>query len=544
MIIKTVIKLKNNLKVFIPILMAISVIIGFTLGIGLTPNNTNNSFIQLKSNNFNMLNEIVNYIDNEYVDTVQKQMLIDKTVSYLLQELDPHSYYISAEDLSAMNEPLEGNFEGIGIQFNIRKDTVMVVTPLSGGPSEKVGIKAGDRIIKVDDENIAGIDIKNADVLAKLKGNKGTKVKVTVLRNNKDIKEFEIIRDKIPIYSIDVSYMVNQETGYIKVSRFAKTTYEEFVNAGDKLIQDGMKTLVIDLRGNGGGFLDAAVKMADEFLPNNETIVFTEGKSRPKKYYKSTNRQLFKGIKTVILIDGASASASEILAGAIQDNDRGVIIGRRSFGKGLVQEQASWPDGSATRLTTARYYTPSGRSIQKPYDKGIEAYNAEYATRFENGELVNADSINFPDSLKYTTKNGRVIYGGGGIMPDYFVPIDTSYHAPILNQLTYRGLIYEFAFEYSDKNRARIKNEYKSAIEFANSFEVTPEMLEEIVKTAAKSGVETNQTELRTIKKHIDRRVTSYIARNLWNNEGFYPIWNKGDKLFNKALDITKKGEL
>ena len=522
--------------------MAISLVIGFTLGVGLTPS-SNENIIPLKRGSFNMLSEIVNYIDKEYVDTVAKQHLVDKTVSYLLQELDPHSYYISAEDLASMNEPLEGNFEGIGIQFNIRKDTVMVVTPLVGGPSEKVGIKAGDRIVEVNGENIAGIDIKNADVLKKLKGKKGTKVEVKILRNGVDTLEFDIIRDKIPIYSVDVSYMVNPEIGYVKISRFAKTTYEEFVTAGRGLVKEGMKTMIIDLRGNGGGFLDAAVNIADEFLEKGETIVFTEGRSRPKKFYKSSSNSMFSNIDVVVLIDGSSASASEILAGAIQDNDRGTIIGRRSFGKGLVQEQTSWPDGSATRLTTARYYTPSGRSIQKPYEKGSEEYHAEYYGRFDNGELISADSINFPDSLKYQTKKGRIIYGGGGIMPDYFVPIDTSIHSSLLNQLLYKGLIYEFAFEYSDKHRNEIKEKFKTPKEFENSFMVTNKMMDEIKAIALKNGIKSSEKDFLNVKEHIDRRVISYIARNLWNNEGFYPIWNKGDHLFNRALEITKKGE-
>lgn len=536
--------MEKKLKVYVPILLSIALIIGFALGVGISPTGQNQQLIPIKRNNFNLLSEIVNYIDKEYVDTVQKQELIDKTVSYLLQELDPHSYYISAEEIASMNEPLEGNFEGIGIQFNIRKDTVVVVTPLSGGPSEKVGVKAGDRIIKVDSLNIAGIGIKNSDVLKKLKGRKGTKVNIEVQRKKQsDLLSFDIIRDKIPIHSVDVAYMVDSNIGYIKVSRFAKTTYEEFMEAGKELLQKGMNTLVIDLRGNGGGFLKAAVGIADEFLGDGKTIVFTEGRSRPKEVYYSSSNGLFQETNVVVLIDGSSASASEILAGAIQDNDRGTIIGRRSFGKGLVQEQASWPDGSATRLTTARYYTPTGRSIQKPYENGSKEYHSEYYSRFRSGELVSADSIDFPDSLIYHTESGKIVYGGGGIMPDYFIPIDTSSAHSFFNQLIYKGLIYEYAFEYSDSNRDKIKGKYPDHVSFSNSFHVNDKMLKEVVGLATKNGLKPSEKEIQDSRDKINRRIIAYIARNLWSNEGFYPIWNNGDHLFKKAIEITKKGK-
>lgn len=527
-------------RAYVPLVVSIAVVVGFLLGINIQAPTDGDSPLRLPAvrNNFNLLNAMVEYVDEEYVDPVEKQALIGKTAQFLLQELDPHSYYISAEELQAMNEPLEGNFEGIGIQFNIQKDTVVVVTPLSGGPSEKVGIKAGDRILRVNDELIAGVSIQNQDVIKKLKGAKGTKVKVEVQRALEDERlDFTIVRDEIPIYSVDVAYMLDEETGYIKISRFARTTYKEFMEAGTRLLDEGMEKLVLDLRGNGGGFLDAAVDIADEFLENNELIVYTEGRARPRSEYRSTSKHTFAAIEVAILIDESSASASEILAGAVQDNDRGTILGRRSFGKGLVQEQTAWPDGSATRLTIARYYTPTGRSIQRPYDEGTDSYHESFYDRYHNGEMLTADSIEVADSLRFVTPGGKVVYGGGGIMPDIFIPVDTNGASPYLNALFYTGTIYDYAFDYADIHREEI-NTYADWSAYREQFDVTETMLNELAERAEKNGVSQDPDQLMRSRTVIQRRLKAYIARNIWNNEGFYPLWNADDRAVKQAVEV------
>lgn len=530
-------------KVYIPLIAAIAVVVGFLLGINLSQNSAgyHDTPIMLrapgKSSNFNILNEIIGYIDSEYVDEVEKEKLVDKTVQYLLQELDPHSYYITAQELEAMNEPLEGNFEGIGVQFNIQKDTIVIVTPLQGGPSEKVGIKAGDRIIEVEQENVAGTGITNRDVLKLLKGDKGTKVKVKIKRNNEK-HDFTITRDKIPIHSVDVAYMINNQTGYIKILRFAKNTYSEFNDAVAQLKEAGMQNLIIDLRGNGGGFLDAAVKISDEILSEGETIVYTEGRSRPRETYRAKSRARLKAQNIAVLIDESSASASEILSGAIQDNDRGIVVGRRSFGKGLVQEQTMWPDGSATRLTVARYYTPTGRSIQRPYKEGVAKYHEEIIERFTNDEMLHPDSTNFPDSLKYTTPGGRTVYGGGGIFPDVFVPIDTTQSSGYFNRLVYGGILYQWAFDYADQHRDFLKNKFTPET-FKNQYHIEEE-LSDFLSYAKKQGVEYDETGFKRTQDKIALRLKAYIARNVWNSEGFYPVWNEKDDVILKTLEILE----
>ncbi len=526
---------QSTLKLFLPIIIAISIVIGFLLGTGLPTSVSSSPIKALKGKNFNMLNEIINYVDNEYVDTVQRDVLIENTVQYLLQELDPHSYYIPAEELQAMNEPLDGNFEGIGIQFNIRKDTIVVVTPISGGPSEQVGIKAGDRIVKVDEEVVAGVDITNADVMKKLKGEKGTKVELEVYRRKSAPLNFTITRDQIPYYSVEVSYMIRPNTGFVKISRFARTTYEEFMEASSKLLKSGMDTLILDLRGNGGGYLNAAVNIADELLDVGDLIVYTEGRARPREEYFSTKAGSLKDLPLKVLIDEGSASASEILAGAIQDNDRGTIIGRRSFGKGLVQEQTMWPDGSATRLTIARYYTPTGRCIQRPYESGTKAYQEAIYDRYENGELYSADSITLPDSLKYTTAGGKVVYGGGGIMPDQFVPADTSGVSPYFNAVVYRGLIYEFAFNYVDQNRKSLNEKYSSAEDFHGAVKNTG-IYDEFTAFAQSKGVDKEMQGAADSSNLIQLRLAAYIARNVWGSEGFYFFLNRDDLTVKQAL--------
>lgn len=527
---------KSRFLIYLPIVVAISVVGGFFLGANVGTDQSQPSIISFKHRNFNILNEVINYIDREYVDTVRKDQLVEETIQHLLQELDPHSYYIPAEELRAMSEPLEGNFEGIGIQFNIQKDTVVVITTISGGPSEKVGLQAGDRIVKVDGEQIAGNGITNKKVMKLLKGEKGTKVNLTVDRFRKKNLEFTITRDKIPYHSVDVAYLLDDKTGFIKISRFAKTTFEEFYEAAEQLEAEGMERMIIDLRGNGGGYLDAAVRIADALLEKGKMIVYTEGRARERQNYRSENVGQFQNMPITILVDESSASASEILAGAVQDNDRGVIIGRRTFGKGVVQEQTNWPDGSATRLTIARYYTPTGRCIQRPYDGGAEQYQEDYYHRYETGELYNADSIAFPDSLKYTTPQGKIVYGGGGIMPDFFIPMDTTAGSVFLNKVVYQGMVYEFAFNYVDHRRTELKSEFDTPEDFNRSLN-EGELLSEFLAFAAEREIIPQPNELERSKALLMRRLKAYIARNLWGNRGFYEVYNDSDKAITRSLE-------
>jgi carboxyl-terminal processing protease len=534
--------LKNRLFVLLPFIIAIFFGFGIFLGSKINFSQSGNpqakKVFNFPKSNSSKLNDIINYIDNEYVDEVERETLVDKAITTILQELDPHSYYISAAEIKALSEPLEGSFEGIGVQFSIQKDTVVVINPVNGGPSEKVGVMAGDRIVKVNKELIAGNGISNRKVMNLLKGEKGTEVNIKVLRNTKDTIGFKIIRDKIPIYSLDVAYMLNENTGYIKLSRFSKNTYEEFLEAGIKLKNQGMQKMILDLRGNGGGFMDAATNIIDEFLPKNTLMVYTEGRARPKQSFYATDKSTFVETELAILIDEGSASASEIIAGAIQDNDRGVIIGRRSFGKGLVQEQSSWNDGSATRLTIARYYTPSGRCIQKPYEDGIAHYQEDYQERLENGELYSDINITLNDSLKYSTKNGREVYGGGGIMPDEFIPVDTVGGSFYLSELVYKGVFYQFAFEYADKHREELTalGDYKKFVSFYN--QIKNKVVAEFVEYAKEQGIDKNEKSFNRSKQRIEDRLRAQIARNIWDDAAFYPLWNEADQTIKEALKI------
>lgn len=536
--------MNKKVNVFFPFVVAVFFGLGIYLGAKINfesaTNTSGNKIINLPAIGGNKLNDIINYIDQEYVDEVKKDALIDQAITTILQELDPHSYYISAAELKALSEPLEGSFEGIGVQFSIQKDTVVVISPVVGGPSEKVGVMAGDRIIKVNKELIAGNGVTNRKVMGLLKGEKGTEVNIEVFRNNQDTIDFKIIRDKIPIYSLDVAYMVNPQTGYIKLSRFSKNTYQEFIEAGQRLQEAGMQKLILDLRGNGGGFMDAAINIADEFLAENTLIVYTEGRSRPKHKYLATTKSTFLNTELAVLIDESSASASEIIAGAIQDNDRGLIIGRRSFGKGLVQEQSSWRDGSATRLTIARYYTPSGRCIQKPYDNGISDYNHDYTERLENGELYNEENIQQIDSLKYFTTNGRPVFGGGGIMPDEFIPIDTVGASYYLSELIYKGVFYQFAFEYADKHRDELNklNGHQNFVTYFENHQL--KIINEFMAYAEQSGVNKNQEQFTKSKDRITQRLRAQIARNIWDDSAFYPLWNEHDSAINRALNLLQ----
>ncbi|HTE31625.1 MAG TPA: S41 family peptidase [Chryseolinea sp.] len=479
--------------------------------------------------------DVLTQIQNEYVDTVNTSVLVDDAIQHMLNKLDPHSAYIPAADRIAANEDLRGNFDGIGVEFNIFHDTIVVVSALSGGPSEALGIQSGDKIIKVDDKLLAGIGVTSPDVMKALKGPKGTEVRVTILRREKEL-EYKIIRDKIPQYSVDVAYMVDKETGYIKVNRFAATTFEEFHTSLKKLKDQGMKKLVLDLQGNPGGYMNMAIDMADDFLTAGKKIVFTNGKE--KKYNSdasSTARGEFEEGNLIVLMNEGSASASEILAGALQDNDRALIVGRRSFGKGLVQSPFELSDGSELRLTISRYYTPTGRSIQKPYEDGDE-YSRDIISRYNHGEFFHADSIHFNDSLKYATANGRSVYGGGGIMPDYFVPLDTTLNSHYLNELYTSTSIQEYTFGYAENNKAEL--EKKGFEYFLKNFVVSDKMLSDLVAVGERNKVKADRKELANKKKLFRVHIKAQIARKLWSNDGFFPVMNETNEIFLQALKL------
>ena len=519
--------------VFLPIFLGLSLALGIYLGHSLRPGSSGDERSKLKT--------VLDYIEQEYVDPISTDSLVETTIEAMLLQLDPHSAYIPAKDLQAVNESLEGNFEGIGIEFHIQQDTIMVVSAIPGGPSEKVGLMAGDRIVKVDRKNVAGIGINNEQVQKYLRGEGGSEVTVSIYRRNKEtLIDFKIIRGKIPLNSLETAYMLDEQTGFIKLSRFSATTYEECRTALEQLKSEGMKSLIMDLRGNPGGFLDAATKLTDEFLDGNKLIVYTSGKSRPRSDYKARKEGLFEKGKLIVLIDEGSASASEILAGAIQDWDRGTIIGRRSFGKGLVQEQSELPDGSALRLTIARYYTPSGRSIQKPYDKGGQDYDGELVDRYKHGEMISADSIKQADSLKFKTSSGRTVYGGGGIMPDIFVPLDTSYNSTFLDKIYGEGLVNRFAYDYVDANREGLKA-YSGPEDFRKKFSADGQLLIEFVEFAEKNGVNKDPQGLQKSGAFLRNQLRAYIARLLWQSEGLYPILHEQDNAVREALRIIHK---
>ncbi|SFC14602.1 carboxyl-terminal processing protease [Flexibacter flexilis DSM 6793] len=489
----------------------------------------------------NKLREIVTLIDREYVDTVNIDQITDYGINKMLENLDPHSAYIPAKEVELAKAPLEGEFDGIGIEFFILKDTIMVVSPISGGPSEAVGLRAGDKIVAVDDKTVAGTHLSNRDVFTKLRGKKGTKVKLSVARKGeKKLLDFVVTRDKIPTHSVDIGYMIDDKTGYIKVSRFSANTYNEFKEAMTKLVAKGMKQLVLDLRDNPGGYMDRATKMADEFLSGNKMIVYTNGKG--ERYDQQIRAYMpgdFEKGSVIVLINEGSASASEIVSGALQDNDRALIVGRRSFGKGLVQMPIPLSDGSELRLTISRYYTPSGRSIQKPYSKNEDEYNMDLAKRFENGEFFHADSIKFADSLRYKTIGGRTVYGGGGIMPDVFVPFDTSMNSRYLNGLYNKNIIREFSLDYADANKPTL-----SAMKFedyAANFKVTPQMLESLKELATQNGLVYDEKQFTRSKPLIENALKAFIARNVWKDEGFYPVIAKQDDVLQKALTLFGK---
>ena len=541
--------MKNfNYKPYLPFLFAIVLALGVLLGLNLNFDRTSQmpsekKFFSIGFDRYDKINDIINYINESYVDTVNREELTEEAIVNLLENLDPHSSYIPASAFRELNDPLMGSFEGIGIEFNMMTDTVVVINPIPGGPSETVGLRAGDRIIKVEEEVIAGIKIATQDVVRKLKGPKGTKVNVSVMRRGvDDLLDFTITRDKIPSYSLDIAYMIDDKTGYIKLGQFSATTHQEFRMALERMKRQGMDQMILDLRGNGGGFLDAAIQLADEFLQPESLIVYTDGRNRPRTVANARRNGGFETQPLIVLIDEWSASASEIIAGAVQDHDRGLIIGRRSFGKGLVQEQVQLGDGSALRLTVARYYTPSGRSIQKPYDNGSEEYFADFMQRFLDGELENPDSIRYDDSLRYETVGGRTVYGGGGITPDIFIPLNTEERSPYFVKVANRGLIYRFAFDYADNNRDRIKA-YETAENFVLSFRVN-NIAQSFISFAEKEGVPFKEDEYRVAEELIKAQIKAYIGRNIFGNDAFYPVMNQRDPAVAQALEVLQSQTL
>ena len=479
-------------------------------------------------------------IDAFYVDTADMGKLAEKAIIEILKNLDPHSTYISAKDVKEMNEPLNGNFEGIGIQFNLLRDSILIIEPISGGPSEKVGLRAGDRILTINKEKVTGIGISTTGVRSRLMGAKGTRVDITVFRRGeKDILDFTIIRDKIPINSLDASYMLDKETGYIKLNKFSATTEKEFSNAVAVLKNSNMQNMVLDLRGNGGGYMLASTALADKFFSDQKLLVYLSGRKTPRQDHKSSGIGSLASSRVVVLTDEQSASASEILAGALQDWDRGVIMGRRTFGKGLVQNGFHLTDGSMIRLTIARYFTPSGRSIQSPYDGGYDKYMENYLKRYTDGELMSADSIHFPDSLKYKTLvNKRVVYGGGGIMPDVFVAADTSYNTAYFRKLAGKNILNSFALEYFDKNRDKLNSQYKSFEDFNKKFQLSSEDIKALIEKGETEGAKYNEDQFNISKYEILLILKGLVATNMWQTSEYFQIVNENDKVIEQALKI------
>jgi carboxyl-terminal processing protease len=530
----------KKISVYLPLVLAGTLALGVILGIAINKKSQSgigNLFITPTDNK---IGNVLKYIEQEYVDTVKADVLTEDAIVALLKDLDPHSTYIPAKELQAVNEPLEGNFSGIGVQFNMQNDTVVVIATIPNGPSALLGIMPGDRIVKVNDTIVAGKKLQSDGVVKKLKGPRGTMVKVGIKRPG-TARElvFDIKRDRIPLYSVDVAYMATDKIGFIKVNQFARNTSSEFNSAVNKLRAKGMKSLILDLRGNGGGYLDAAISLADQFLEEGKLIVYTQGRVRKREDFKATFDGICQQDKLVILIDELSASASEILSGAIQDNDRGLIIGRRSFGKGLVQEQVPLSDGSAIRLTVARYYTPTGRCIQKPYKKGVDDYYMDLTHRFTHGEFENKDSIKFNESMKFKTPKGKTVYGGGGIMPDIFVPFDTSASSKFYNDVRDLGLIYKFAFNYSDGKRNVLK-EFKTYQEL-RKYVQNDNMFNKFIEYCKKQGLKPDSKSLSVSNKFINNQVQAYIARNFFDNDGFYPIIGEIDNTLKVAIDELNK---
>jgi len=531
--------------VWLPLMLGLTAALGLWAGMWLMPSNQTPQEVQIFQGRSDKLRDVLGYILNEYVDTLNEKQLQDDAIASLLEQLDPHSSYIPATDLPAVSEQLEGNFDGIGVEFNIQKDTIMVVAAISGGPSEQLGISSGDRIIKVEGEDVAGKGIKNEDVIKRLRGKRGTQVKIDIYRPaTKQITNYTITRGQIPIYSVDASYMIDDENGYIRISRFAATTFSEYTSAFKALKKKGMKNLVLDLRDNPGGYLNAAVDICDEFLPKGQQIVYTEGKARAKENFQATSKGDFEQGGLVVLIDEGSASASEIVSGAVQDNDRGWVVGRRSFGKGLVQEQREFKDGSALRLTIARYYTPSGRCIQKPYENGTKEYYRQLLERYANAdEAPTVDTSKTIDTLNYKTLKGRNVFGGGGITPDFVIPIDTSGYSSWLSQAIAGGHMNRFAFEFTDRNRKKFLNDFPAVQDFIQGYNKLAAVKEFLI-FAHQAGLRKDEAAAKKSEIRLANQLAALVARNLYGSTGFHAVMNTRDKAVLKSIELLKSNAI
>ncbi|MEQ3146151.1 S41 family peptidase [Phocaeicola coprocola] len=534
--------MSSNKNRLMPFLLAICLVAGILIGTFYT-NHFSGNKLGIINTSSNKLNALLHIIDEQYVDTVSMFNLVEEAMPQILAELDPHSSYIPAKDLEAVNSDLKGSFSGIGVQFTIQDDTIHINSVIQGGPSEKVGLLAGDRIVEVDDSSFVGKIVTNSEAMRRLKGEKGSKVKLGIYRpGEKEILHFTVVRGDIPVKSIDAAYMINDKFGYVKVNKFGETTYPELLVALAQLSQANCKGMIIDLRGNTGGYMAAAIQMVNEFLPNNKLIVYTKGRKSPRENYTSNGTGSSQTMPLIVLMDEGSASASEIFAGAIQDNDRGTIIGRRSFGKGLVQQPIEFSDGSAIRLTIARYYTPSGRCIQKPYEKGNDAeYEMDIITRYEHGEFFSADSIKQNIKEIYHTSLGRTVYGGGGIMPDIFVPQDTTGMTSYYRMAATRGLIIRYTLDYTDKNRNKLK-EYDTPQKM-EAYLKTQNLLEKFAEYAEKKGLKRRNILMYKSKQLFEESLYGNIIYNMLGIEAYITYSNLTDKTVQKALEVLEKGE-
>lgn len=533
-------EIKNSKQqIRLPIILALGISAGIWIGA---------TFAEPKSDRNDLraaiykLQEIITYINRDYVDSVNTNELVEYGIQRILEKLDPHSSYIPARDATLAKSQLDGEFDGIGVEFGIVRDTIYVVAPLTGGPSEKLGIQSGDQIITVDGKTVAGTGITNRDVFDLLRGPRGSTVNIEVKRKNQaSLMPFEIKRDKIPQYSINASYMVDNEIGYIKVTRFASTTYEEFKKSLSELKEQGMTKLILDLQSNPGGYMTAAINMVDELLGDNALIVSQKGKtSRFNNKAYAVRPGMFEDGSVIVLINEGSASASEIVAGAIQDNDRGLVVGRRSFGKGLVQLPLDLSDGAELRLTIARYYTPSGRSIQKPYGEN-EDYSADWSNRLIHGEFFSADSVKFSDSLKYETVSGRTVYGGGGIMPDFFVPLDTTMASSYVNKLFNSDSAREFILDYADNNKKKFEG--MSFEDYYNKFTVTDEMLQNLIKVGERNKVKFDEKDFKKSKEYLRILIKAHMSRNIYDDNAFYRVINDINEIYLQAINLFDEAE-
>ena len=481
-------------------------------------------------------------ITNLYVDSVDEQKLVEDAIRGMLDKLDPHSSYLTPKEVKDLNEPLSGNFEGIGVQFNMIEDTLLVIQPVTNGPSEKVGIIAGDRIVSVNDTAIAGVKMSKEEIMKRLRGPKGTVVRLGIVRQGiKDLLKFTVVRDRIPVKSVDAAYIIRPGIGYIRVGSFGATTHQEFLESIEKLQAQGMKDLILDLQENGGGYLKAAVDIANEFLEAGDLIVYTEGRRVPRTEYTADGNGVFRQGKVVVLVDSYSASAAEIVTGAVQDQDRGLVVGRRTFGKGLVQRPIDLPDGSMIRLTIAHYYTPSGRCIQKPYTKGDNKdYAMDMVNRLKSGELTNADSIHFADSLKYETlREHRTVYGGGGIMPDYYVPLDTTLYTKFHRELAAKSIVIQQNLRYVDNHRKELQGRWTDFADFKANYEVPQTLIDAIIADGEKQGVKPrDEAELAKTIPYLSLQLKALIARDLWDMSEYFSVFNERNAMVNKALEV------